>query len=57
MLTFDVVIWSIRQRKGRPKPWELRWRVGAEEHSKSYMLKPQADGRRSQLMTALQKGQ
>ncbi|MCX4771168.1 site-specific integrase [Streptomyces sp. NBC_01285] len=57
MLTFDVVIWSIRQRKGRPKPWELRWRVGDEGHSKSYMLKPQADGRRSQLMAALQKGQ
>ncbi|MFE2761658.1 hypothetical protein [Streptomyces halstedii] len=40
MLTFDVVVWSIRQRKGRPKPWELRWRVGAEGHSKSFTLKP-----------------
>ncbi|MFI8868533.1 tyrosine-type recombinase/integrase [Streptomyces sp. NPDC053707] len=57
MLTFDVVIWSIRQRKGRPKPWELRWRVGAEGHSKSFPLKPQADGRRSQLMAALRAGQ
>lgn len=57
MLTFDVVIWSIRQRKGRPKPWELRWRVGAEGHSKSFTLKPQADGRRTQLMAALQAGQ
>ncbi|MER6652511.1 site-specific integrase [Streptomyces sp. NPDC000971] len=57
MLTFDVVIWSIRQRKGRPKPWELRWRVGAEGHSKSFTLKPQADGRRSQLMAAMRAGQ
>ncbi|WP_256103714.1 site-specific integrase [Streptomyces sp. ODS05-4] len=57
MLTFDVVIWSIRQRKGRPKPWELRWRVGIEGHSKSFALKPQADGRRSQLMAALREGQ
>ncbi|WP_411097581.1 tyrosine-type recombinase/integrase [Streptomyces sp. 020-2-3H-GM] len=57
MLTFDVVIWSIRQRKGRPKPWEVRWRVGAEGHSKSFTLKPQADGRRSQLMAALRAGQ
>ncbi|MEV7478722.1 tyrosine-type recombinase/integrase [Streptomyces halstedii] len=57
MLTFNVVIWSIRQRKGRPKPWELRWRVGAEGHSKSFTLKPQADGRRSQLMAALRAGQ
>ncbi|MFB7515718.1 tyrosine-type recombinase/integrase [Streptomyces sp. NPDC056144] len=57
MLTFDVVIWSIRQRKGRPRPWELRWRVGSEPHSKSFTTKTQADGRRSQLMNALQKGQ
>ncbi|MEV6858559.1 hypothetical protein ACIF6I_29890 [Streptomyces microflavus] len=57
MLTFDVVIWSIRQRKGWPKPWELRWRVGGEGHSKSFTLKPQADGRRSQLMAALRAGQ
>ena len=53
MLTYDVDIWSIRARKGRPKPFELRWRVGARPHSKSYKLKAQADGRRSQLMTAL----
>lgn len=53
MLTYDVDIWSIRARKGRPKPFELRWRVGARPHSKSFKLKAQADGRRSQLMTAL----
>ncbi|GAA4910313.1 site-specific integrase [Streptomyces coeruleoprunus] len=57
MLTYDVVVWSIRQRAGRPKPWELRWRVGSQPHSKSYALKPQADGRRSQLMAALREGQ
>ncbi|CAL9478089.1 hypothetical protein SUDANB106_03003 [Streptomyces sp. enrichment culture] len=53
MLTYDVVIWSIRTRKGRPKPFELRWRVGSRSHSKSFTLKAQADGRRSELMTAL----
>jgi integrase len=53
MLTYDVDIWSIRKRSGRPKPYELRWRVGARPHSKSFKLKPQADGRRSELMTAL----
>ena len=57
MLTYDVVVWSIRQRSGRPKPWELRWRVGSQPHSKSYKLKPQADGRRSELMAALREGQ
>ncbi|MFI6407843.1 tyrosine-type recombinase/integrase [Streptomyces sp. NPDC050548] len=53
MLTYDVDVWSIRKRVGRPKPYELRWRVGARPHSKSFKLKPQADGRRSELMTAL----
>ncbi|MYW14250.1 tyrosine-type recombinase/integrase [Streptomyces sp. SID2955] len=53
MLTYDVDIWSIRKRAGRPKPWELRWRVGERPHSRSFKLKPQADGRRMELMAAL----
>ncbi|WP_128377446.1 tyrosine-type recombinase/integrase [Streptomyces cavernae] len=53
MLTYDVDIWSIRKRAGRQKPYELRWRVGSRPHSKSFKLKPQADGRRSELMAAL----
>ncbi|MEW2266200.1 tyrosine-type recombinase/integrase [Streptomyces sp. NPDC047853] len=53
MLTYDVDIWSIRKRAGRPKPWELRWRVGERPHSRSFKLKPQADGRRAELMAAL----
>ncbi|MFF0034511.1 tyrosine-type recombinase/integrase [Streptomyces avermitilis] len=53
MLTYDVDIWSIRKRAGRPKPWELRWRVGERPHSRSFKLKPQPEGRRSELMTAL----
>ncbi|MEV5607132.1 tyrosine-type recombinase/integrase [Streptomyces sp. NPDC052225] len=57
MLTYDVDIWSIRKRSGRPKPWELRWRVGERPHSRSFKLKPQAEGRRSELMTALRENQ
>ncbi|GGO49365.1 site-specific integrase [Streptomyces daqingensis] len=53
MLTYDVDIWSIRKRSGRPKPWELRWRVGERAHSRSFKLKPQAEGRQSELMAAL----
>ncbi|MGW6939492.1 tyrosine-type recombinase/integrase [Streptomyces xanthophaeus] len=55
MLTYDVDFWSIRQRKNRPKPFELRWRVGERSHSKSFKLKTQAEGRQSQLMDALRK--
>ncbi|MFJ3934068.1 tyrosine-type recombinase/integrase [Streptomyces sp. NPDC090029] len=53
MLTYDVDIWSIRQRKGRPKPFQLRWRVGERAHSRSFTLKPQAEGRQSELLAAL----
>ncbi|WP_217207708.1 tyrosine-type recombinase/integrase [Streptomyces sp. AC550_RSS872] len=53
MLTYDVDFWSIRKRAGRPKPWELRWRVGEQAHSRSFKLKTQAEGRQSQLMAAL----
>ncbi|WP_149826901.1 tyrosine-type recombinase/integrase [Streptomyces tailanensis] len=53
MLTYDVDVWSIRKRSGRPKPFELRWRVGRRPHSRSFKLKTQADGRRSELMAAL----
>ncbi|MEU6959960.1 tyrosine-type recombinase/integrase [Streptomyces chrestomyceticus] len=54
MLTFDVEFWSIRSRKGRRKPFELRWRVGTQPHSKSYKTYTQADGRRAELLAALQ---
>jgi integrase len=53
-LTYEVEFWSIRVRKNRPKPYELRWRVGGRMHSKSYRLKTQAEGRRTELLTALQ---
>jgi integrase len=55
MLTYDVRIYSIETRRDRPKPYRLRWLVGSRKHSKSYTLKAQADGRRSELMTALRR--
>ncbi|GAA3754595.1 site-specific integrase [Streptomyces tremellae] len=53
MFTYDVRIYSIETRRDRPKPYRLRWVVGTRKHSKSYTVKAQADGRRSELMTAL----
>lgn len=53
VLTYDVKIWSIRKRPNRAAAYQLRWRVGAQPFSKSYKLKAQADGRRSELLTAL----
>ncbi|MFG2144255.1 tyrosine-type recombinase/integrase [Streptomyces sp. NPDC048696] len=56
-MTYDVDIWAFRKRARRRKPWELRWRVGTQTHSKSYLTSAQADGRRSELMSALRDGQ
>ncbi|WP_431781567.1 tyrosine-type recombinase/integrase [Streptomyces chumphonensis] len=56
-LTYDVRIYSIETRKNRPKPFRIRWLVGEQKHSKSYAVKAQADGRRSELMSAVRKGE
>ncbi|MCC5476889.1 tyrosine-type recombinase/integrase [Streptomyces barringtoniae] len=55
--TYDVRVYSIETRRDRPKPYRVRWLVGPQKHSKSYTVKAQADGRRSELMTALRKGE
>ncbi len=56
-LTYDVRLYSIEVRKDRPKPYRLRWLVGERKHSKSYTLKVQAEGRRSELMSAVRRGE
>ncbi|MFF2403419.1 hypothetical protein ACWCY1_02910 [Streptomyces goshikiensis] len=55
MLTFDAQIWGIRKRPDRAAAYQLRWRVGVQPFSKSYKIKAQADGRRSELLAALRK--
>ena len=55
-LTYDARLYSIEIRKDRPKPYRLRWLVGERKHSKSYALKVQAEGRRSELMSAARRG-
>ncbi|MER7396935.1 site-specific integrase [Streptomyces sp. NPDC000151] len=57
MLTFEFTIYSIRERQDRPKPFQLRWKVGPRPHSKAFRTKTLADGRRAQLMAAAQRGE
>lgn len=57
MLTYDVKVHTTQVRPDRAKPYRVRWRVGAKPHSKSFRLKGQADGRRSQLTAALGRGE
>ncbi|MCK2221911.1 hypothetical protein MF672_050105 [Actinomadura sp. ATCC 31491] len=57
MLTHDVVIWSIRNRKGRAKPYQLRWKVGTEPKSKAFLTKALADSFRADLLKAAKRGE
>ncbi|MFB6961890.1 site-specific integrase [Streptomyces sp. NPDC056309] len=56
-LTYDIRVYSIEVRRDRPKPYRVRWLVGERKHSKSYKLKLQADGRRSEIMSAVRRGE
>ncbi|TKK86449.1 site-specific integrase [Herbidospora galbida] len=57
METLDVIIWKIRQRKGRAKPYEVRWKVSTEPKSKSFLTSALADQFRAGLLKAAQKGE
>lgn len=57
MLTHDIVVWRIRTREGRRKPWEVRWKTATERHSKSFLTYPLADNFRSDLLQAAKRGE
>ncbi|WP_225844941.1 site-specific integrase [Streptomyces sp. HPF1205] len=57
MLTYDVRIWSVRSRPSKSSPFQLRWRVGPEVHYEVFANAALADGRRSELMSAVRKGE
>src|SRR3954464_4140906 len=44
-------------RKGRPRPWGVRWITGPREHSEWYATKALANSRRSDLMQAMRQGE
>lgn len=45
----DVQIWGVRKRPNRVAAYQVLWRVATRPFSKSYKIKAQADGRRSEL--------
>jgi len=68
MLTHDVSIWSIRnhnaKRKGQTKPkrqwskpYELRWLIGTERKSKTFLTRALADHFRADLLKAAHRGE
>jgi integrase len=57
MRSFDVRFWDIRARKGRRKPYEVRWVVGGHKKSSSFVTRGLADNFRAKLMRAARKGE
>lgn len=57
MLTYDVRIWSVRSRPSKSSPYQLRWRVGPQVHYAVFVNVTLADGRRSELMSAVRRGE
>jgi integrase len=56
--TYDVRVWTIRVRKNRPNPYQVRWRVGtAAPFAKSFRTSGLADSFRSELISATRRGE
>lgn len=56
-LTFQVRFWEIQFKKGRRRPYGVRWITAGREHSEWFANKAQASSRRSELMTAARAGE
>lgn len=60
MQSYDVRIWAITARKnkaGKVTSYRLRWRIEHEEFEESFKKRAQADGLRSELVSAQNRGE
>jgi integrase len=55
--SYDVRFWNTRRKEGKRRPYEVRWVVGGEEHSRSHTTGPLADSFKSQLIQAARRGE
>src|SRR5450755_892844 len=56
MNRFDVSVYAIRRRRGRRRPFEVRWRAAGRARSKSFLTRALADSYRAELVRAARKG-
>ncbi len=56
MNTFDVRIYAIWRRRGRRRPFEVRWHAAARAWSRSFTTRALADGYRAELAVAARHG-
>ncbi len=56
MNAFDVRIYTIRRRKGRRRPFEVRWQAAGRTRSKLFLTRGLADSYRADLVCAAHQG-
>ena len=56
MNAFDVRIHTIRRRKNKRRPFEVRWRVAGRDKSRSFITRALADSYRAELVRAARQG-
>jgi hypothetical protein len=56
MNRFDVIVYTIRRRRGRRRPFEVRWKAAGRPRSKSFITRALADSYRAELVRATRKG-
>src|SRR5580704_14307389 len=56
MNRFDVIVYTIRRRRGRHRPFEVRWKAAGRVRSKSFITRALADSYRAELVRAARKG-
>ena len=56
MNRFDVSVHAIRRRRGRRRPFEVRWQAAGRARSKSFITRALADSYRAELVRAARKG-
>src|SRR5436190_16234663 len=57
MQSYDVRIWSVRRRKSKSAPFQVRWFVSGKAHQEPFVTKTLADARRAELLTAARSGE
>src|SRR5258708_8446180 len=55
MNRFDVSVYAIRCRRGRRRPFEVRWQAAGRARSKSFITRALADSYRAELVRAARK--
>jgi hypothetical protein len=53
---FDVRIHAMRRKKDRRRPFEVRWHVGGQARSRSFVTRGLADSYRAELIRAARQG-